>query len=84
MLSLGNTNFTLQKNLQDTLLPLLDHQRAVIRKRTTYTLGNLAMSTNDDLFNKMVKAIHSQLKAKENTKDNERLRTLVGSIATLW
>ncbi|KAJ3084208.1 Cullin-associated NEDD8-dissociated protein 1 [Quaeritorhiza haematococci] len=73
----------LQKSIQNTLLPLLNHSRAAVRKRTTIAIGNLVTNTPDDLFGELVKKVIVEMKEKEQSKDYEKLRTLIGCVASL-
>lgn len=74
------------KTIQDTLLPLLNHNRAAVRKRTTNALGNLVTLTSDELFADLMKQLMSKMKEREvaNDKDaKEKFKTLVACIGTL-
>ena len=73
----------LQRSIQDTLLPLLNHSRPAVRKRTTVAIGSLVAHEPDDLFNELLAKILSELKAKQASKDADRLRTLVGCVSTI-
>ncbi|KAI8366037.1 armadillo-type protein [Radiomyces spectabilis] len=64
-----------QARVQSTLLPLLDHNRAAIRKRATTALGYLVVHTNDELFSDLFAYI---LKKLQTTRvSTEKLRTFV-------
>ncbi|TPX40273.1 hypothetical protein SeLEV6574_g06705 [Synchytrium endobioticum] len=73
----------LQRSIQDTLLPLLNHSRPAVRKRTTVAIGNLVAHEPDDLFNDLLTNILSELNAKQSAKDADKLRTLVGCVSTI-
>ncbi|RKO89386.1 armadillo-type protein [Blyttiomyces helicus] len=73
----------LQKSIQKTLFPLLDHTRPAVRKRTTVAIGNLVTHSSDDLFNSLVAQLLAELQAKKNAGQNEKLRTLVSCVSTL-
>ncbi|KAJ3295312.1 Cullin-associated NEDD8-dissociated protein 1 [Borealophlyctis nickersoniae] len=73
----------LQKAIQDTLLPLLDHQRFAVRKRTTVAIGSLVQHTSDALFDALMARVVRELKEKEKVRDYDKLRTLIGCVAVL-
>ncbi|KAJ3191342.1 Cullin-associated NEDD8-dissociated protein 1, partial [Irineochytrium annulatum] len=73
----------LSKQIQDTLLPLLDHARPAVRKRTTVAIGNFVIHASDELFDQLVARVEAEMKAKEAKKNFEKLRTLVATMSTL-
>ncbi|KAG2206299.1 hypothetical protein INT47_007313 [Mucor saturninus] len=64
-----------QTKIQATLLPLLSHNRAAIRKRTTFAIGHLVVHTNDNLFAQLYAYIVEGLRS--NAGSSEKLRTFV-------
>ncbi|KAL0093191.1 TATA binding protein interacting protein [Phycomyces blakesleeanus] len=64
-----------QAQVKSTLLPLLAHPRAAVRKRTILAVGHFAVHANDAMFKDLITHILTQLKNKSSTGD--RLRTLV-------
>ncbi|CAO3635273.1 unnamed protein product [Cunninghamella blakesleeana] len=70
-----------QEEIQQTLLPLLSHSRAAVRKRATTGIGYLVVHANDQLFDTVLTHILSGLKTNKNS--SEKLRTLVQSIGIL-
>ena len=54
-----------------------------IRKRTIVALGHLVVNTKDDLFQTLLDFLLKDFTEKEKQKDFEKLKTLVGVIATL-
>ncbi|KAJ3111030.1 Cullin-associated NEDD8-dissociated protein 1 [Phlyctochytrium bullatum] len=73
----------LARKIQDTLLPLLNHMRPAIRKRTTVALGHLVVHTSDELFEELVSKIQVEMREKEQSEDFERLRTIIVAVSTL-
>ncbi|KAJ3095068.1 Cullin-associated NEDD8-dissociated protein 1 [Phlyctochytrium planicorne] len=71
------------KKIQAVLLPLLNHSRAAIRKRTTIALGHLVVYSSDDLFDELVANIKKEITEKESSGDFDKLRTFVVAISTL-
>lgn len=82
-LSKGSNGPQLQKSIQDTLFPLLNHSRAAVRKRATGAIGNLVTHLPDDLFNDLVKKLLAELKQNNSPANYDKLRTYIGCIATL-
>ncbi|KAF7722886.1 Cullin-associated NEDD8-dissociated protein 1 [Apophysomyces ossiformis] len=70
-----------QAQIQTTLLPLLAHPRAAIRKRTTIAIGHLVVHINDELFDSIMLYVLERIKATGNPSD--KLRTLVQSAGVL-
>jgi hypothetical protein len=64
-----------QTKIQATFLPLLSHNRAAVRKRTTIAIGYLVVHTNDDLFDQLYTYILNGLRS--NGSSSEKLRTFV-------
>lgn len=72
----GNQIYLEQQTLiQSTLLPLLYHNRAAVRKRTTIAIGYLVVHTNDDLFSQLYSNLLNGLRSNGNS--SEKLRTFV-------
>ncbi|CAO3650666.1 unnamed protein product [Mucor hiemalis] len=64
-----------QTQIQATLLPLLSHNRAAVRKRVTVAIGFLVVHTNDNLFTQLYNYILQGL--HNNSVSSEKLRTFV-------
>lgn len=81
---------TVQKQLQASLFPLLCHRRAVVRKRATLAIGNLACTTSTDQFHDMTMALLNEIEKKRKqqlqgaTDEGEVLRTLMSCLTTFW
>ncbi|KAI8139309.1 armadillo-type protein [Fennellomyces sp. T-0311] len=63
-----------QTKIQGTLLPLLDHGRAAVRKRTTVAIGFSVVHLTDTMYTSLINYLFDRL---QNTKNSEKLRTLV-------
>ncbi|KAI7858974.1 armadillo-type protein [Circinella umbellata] len=63
-----------QTRIQETLLPLLDHGRAAVRKRTTVAIGYSVVHLTDNMYTSLINFLLDRL---QNTKNSEKLRTLV-------
>ncbi|KAI9488039.1 armadillo-type protein [Zychaea mexicana] len=63
-----------QTKIQGTLLPLLDHGRAAVRKRTTVAIGYSVVNLTDTMYISLINYLLDRL---QNTKNSEKLRTLV-------
>ncbi|KAI9258404.1 armadillo-type protein [Helicostylum pulchrum] len=64
-----------QTQIQSTLLPLISHKRAAVRKRTTIAIGYLVAHTNDNLFAQLYNYLLKGL--RDNSGSSEKLRTFV-------
>lgn len=70
----------LQASIQKTLLPLLDHPRAAMRKRATVAIGSFSAQSPDDLF----KSLMTDLLAKlDSNASFERQRTFIQCAGTI-
>ncbi|KAI9276714.1 armadillo-type protein [Phascolomyces articulosus] len=63
-----------QTKIQGTLLPLLDHGRAAVRKRTTVAIGFSVVHLTDAMYTSLINYLLDRL---QNTRNSEKLRTLV-------
>ncbi|KAG0170737.1 Cullin-associated NEDD8-dissociated protein 1 [Apophysomyces sp. BC1034] len=70
-----------QAQIQTTLLPLLEHPRAAVRKRTTIAIGHLVVHISDDLFASIMTYVLDKIQNGNNSSD--KLRTLVQSAGVL-
>ncbi|KAI8917458.1 armadillo-type protein [Entophlyctis helioformis] len=73
----------LQQSILNTLVPLLDHSRAAVRKRVTASIGFLVPHIQDDLFASLVKRLSTEMAAKHAALDYDKLQTLVSCAAAL-
>lgn len=64
-----------QQQIQATLLPLLDHVRAAIRKRVTTAIGFFVVHINDALFFQLIDFLISRLQS--SNVSSEKARTLI-------
>jgi hypothetical protein len=78
-----NTSLALQKSSLTVLMPLLDHSRAVVRKRAIVAIGNLAVIAFSDIKVTLVNALLKALKEQESQNDHQKIITLVSVISTL-
>ena len=76
MLSRFGSQITIsqQTKIQGALLPLLDHGRAAVRKRTTIAIGYSVVHLTDNMYTSLINYLLDRL---QNTKNSEKLRTLV-------
>ena len=79
----GTNGKVLQQGFLNTLVPLLDHNRPAIRKRTTLAVGNLSVHLSDDLFGKLVERLLIDIEIKKRQNDYEKLQTLIATLANL-
>ncbi|CDS10708.1 hypothetical protein LRAMOSA11194 [Lichtheimia ramosa] len=63
-----------QSRVQQVLMPLLDHPRAAVRKRTTVAIGYSVVHLTDDMYSTLMEHLLQGLKS---TKSSEKLRTLI-------
>lgn len=63
-----------QSRVQQVLMPLLDHPRAAVRKRTTVAIGYSVVHLTDDMYSTLMERLLQGLKS---TKSSEKLRTLI-------
>ncbi|KAJ3126925.1 Cullin-associated NEDD8-dissociated protein 1 [Nowakowskiella sp. JEL0407] len=79
----GENGLATATSLQQILIPLLNHSRSAVRKRTTVALGSFVIYSSDELFAEMIKRILVEVELKVNEEDFEKLRTLIGGITTI-
>ncbi|KAI9310911.1 armadillo-type protein [Dichotomocladium elegans] len=63
-----------QNEIQKTLLPLLDHSRSAVRKRTTVAIGHSVVHLTEVMYSGLMAYLLGQLQTVTNS---EKLRTLV-------
>lgn len=63
-----------QSRVQQVLMPLLDHPRAAVRKRTTVAIGYSVVHLTEDMYSTLMERL---LRGLESTKSSEKLRTLI-------
>ncbi len=83
LLVLDSQGPAFQKTVLGALVPLLNHARPAVRKRTSTALGSLSLHLTDDMFQLLVGELIQQCSAKCKSQDYEKLVTVVGCLAQL-
>jgi Zn finger protein HypA/HybF involved in hydrogenase expression len=65
------------------LVPLLDHSRSVVRKRTITAIGNLACIAFVNVLKNLVDSLLNNLQEQETKKDYLKIQTIITTFATL-